>query len=499
MAEGGAAGDTASQGPLLPVGFARRFGIVALPDGDAPPRVTAKRDVDVAALQEARRVLGRDIALELCSADALSHLIEESYGAARDGDAMQEIDGLDLALLGQSDALSDILDDEAQAPVIQLINTLFRQALRRRASDMHIEAMESGLRVRMRIDGVLQAVLERTDLPTPMVVSRLKVMAGLNIAETRLPQDGRIALTFGGRSVDVRVSTMPSKNGERVVLRILDKSLGLLSLDAVGLEPAQKETIIRIAKAQDGLLLVTGPTGSGKTTTLYSMIDHLNKIGTNILTVEDPIEYDLPGVGQTQVNSKIDMTFAKALRAILRQDPDVVLVGEIRDAETAKMAIQAALTGHLVLSTLHTNTALGAVTRLRDLGVEPYLLSSTLRGAIAQRLLRRLCANCKAPAPVDDHTRAMFARNGVAAPAQIFAAQGCSACGDIGYTGRMGLYEIVENTPDLRSLIYADGSEADMIEVATEPSARLFAAGLRAVAAGRTDLDEVLRVASEAE
>ncbi|MEO0678072.1 MAG: ATPase, T2SS/T4P/T4SS family [Pseudomonadota bacterium] len=485
--------------PTLPVGFARRFGIVAHADDTGALRVTAREDVSPSALQEARRALGQSFALELAGGEAVLELIERTYGDARDGAALDEIGGMELEVIGGQDAFADILDDDAQAPVIQLINTLFRQALRRRASDMHIEAMESGLRVRMRVDGVLQSVLERSDLPTAMVVSRLKVMAGLNIAETRLPQDGRISLRFGGRIVDVRISTMPGKNGERVVLRILDKSAGLLSLSAITLRPEQRAAIDRISEAHDGLLLVTGPTGSGKTTTLYAIINHLNRMGTNILTVEDPVEYDLPGVGQTQVNSKIDMTFASALRAILRQDPDIVLVGEIRDTETASVAVQAALTGHLVLSTLHTNTALGAVTRLRDLGVEPYLLSSTLRGAVAQRLARKLCESCKAPVPVDAPTRALFERHGLEAPKKIYEARGCEACGRIGYVGRMGLYEVVENTAELRTLIHADASEGEMLSTASAPRDRLFASGLVAVAQGHTSLDEVMRVASEGE
>lgn len=478
--------------PTLPMAFARQFGVVVAPDQGEALTVVARQDVSPQTLQEARRVLGRDFTLDLRPPEAFLTLIEQIYGDQDQGNDLDDLAGMELEVIG-ADAVTDLMDDSTKAPVVQLINTLFRQALHRKASDMHVEGMETGLRVRMRIDGVLQSVLERTDIAPSVVISRLKVMANLNIAETRRPQDGRIALRFGGRSVDVRVSTMPGKNGERVVLRILDKSTGMLSLDAIGLEPDQKATIERLARAQNGLFLVTGPTGSGKTTTLYGVIQHLNQLGTNILTVEDPVEYDLPGIGQTQVNSKIDMTFANALRAILRQDPDIVLVGEIRDAETAEVAIQAALTGHLVLSTLHTNSALGAITRLRDLGVEPFLLATTLRCTMAQRLVRRLCPDCKRPAPPDATARAAFDSAGLPLPPQLYQPTGCAACDGIGYAGRMGLYEIAENTPQMRDLINADAAEDTLTAQALPPNARLFAAGLRAVARGETGLDEVLR------
>jgi general secretion pathway protein E len=480
---------------MLPMAFARRNGIVVAPGNDDPLTVIARADVSPQTIQEARRVLAQPFALELRPAESFLSLIEQIYGGADADDDLNDLDGMELKVIG-ADSVTDLLDDSTAAPVVQLINSLFRQALHRKASDMHIEGMETGLRVRMRIDGVLQSALERTDIAPSVVISRLKVMADLNIAETRRPQDGRIALRFGGRSVDVRVSTMPGKNGERVVLRILDKSMGMLSLDVIGLEPAQKDTIQRLARAQNGLFLVTGPTGSGKTTTLYGVIQHLNKLGTNILTVEDPVEYDLPGIGQTQVNSKIDMTFANALRAILRQDPDIVLVGEIRDAETADVAIQAALTGHLVLSTLHTNSALGAVTRLRDLGIEPFLLATTLRCAMAQRLVRRLCPECKRATASDATARAAFDSVGLEAPETLFEPVGCAACDGIGYSGRMGIYEIAENTPQMRDRINDDAAEDELTLHALPPQDRLFAAGLRAVARGDTALDEVLRTVS---
>lgn len=500
---------TGASGPevLLPRAFARREGLLAHQTGDSGGlTVTAQDTVSVPALQEARRVLGAPFTLVLTTPDAFLTLFEEVYGtlsAELDGLGDLEINGMSLAgRLALGSGANDLLADTRAAPVVTLINTLLRQALRLRASDVHFEPQETGLRVRMRVDGVLRPVpgpaLERSEIPTAMVISRLKVMADLDIAELRRPQDGRISLRLGTRSVDVRVSTMPSRHGERVVLRLLDKEIGLLSLAAVGLAPKQRQSVERMVAAQNGLVLVTGPTGSGKTTTLYAVIDHLNRQGSNILTVEDPVEYDLPGVGQTQVNSKIDMSFAKALRAILRQDPDIVLVGEIRDAETASVAVQAALTGHLVLSTLHTNTALGAVTRLRDLGVEPFLLASTLRGCLAQRLVRVLCPECKQAAPAVPEAAALFTRHALSPPDRLWQPAGCRICDDVGFAGRIGLYEIAEASAALSAGIAADDDEARLVEIALRPADTLFAAALRAVAAGQTSLDEALRVVGAA-
>ena len=491
--------------PTLPLAFARSAGVAIDPDQDpapdAPLRLIARASASDLAWREARRVLGRPVAIRLCSDQAFDQALEQTQ-SSRDTEASDshtfEGDDIEIERGGERGLVTDLLDDAADAPVIGLINTLLRQALRRGASDMHVEAMEQGIRVRMRIDGILRTVVERPDAPVAMVVSRFKVMAGLDIAETRMPQDGRLALRIGGRSVDVRISTMPAKNGERGVLRLLDKRTGLLSLGEIGLSPDQRAALDRIGGHSDGLVLVTGPTGSGKTTTLYALIQHLNDSQRNIITVEDPIEYDIAGIGQTQVMPQIGMGFAQSLRAILRQDPDIVLVGEIRDQETAEVAVQAALTGHLVLATLHTNTALGSITRLRDLGVEPYLIAATVRGMIAQRLLRRLCRDCRRPDPVTEDAARVFERSGLAMPLSLFGSEGCAACDGTGFRGRTAVYEIVEVETPLRALIHEGKTELELAGAALPPDGRLAAAALRLAGAGTPSLGEALRAAEAA-
>jgi general secretion pathway protein E len=342
------------------------------------------------------------------------------------------------------------------------------------------------------VDGALRDVVEPRRGLHPAMVSRIKVMASLDIAEKRLPQDGRIALRIAGRPVDVRVSTIPTGSGERVVLRLLDKQAGRLTLDALGMAAATRDRIDALVHEPHGIFLVTGPTGSGKTTTLYSALSRLDRKTRNILTVEDPIEYELDGVGQTQVNPRIDMTFARALRAILRQDPDVVMIGEIRDLETAQIAVQASLTGHLVLATLHTNDAPGAVTRLIDMGIEPYLLASTLNGALAQRLVRKLCAECKSPYEPNASERSAFSS---ATPDRLYRAVGCGACNFSGYRGRTGIYELAVADDALRHRIHDGAPESEIREYAVKAGmVRLRDDGLRWVREGATSLDEVLRV-----
>ena len=497
--------ETAAQAAVLPLAFARRHGIVVAPragseEAAAPIPLVVREDCPEQIWREARRLLGRPVTVSVGADQAVLEMLERVYGGRFEATDAAAID-MDLEVedsVGES-LVTDLLDNAPEAPVIQLINTLLRQALPRRASDLHVEPMASGLRVRMRIDGVLRTVMERDDVPVGRVVSRLKVMSSLDIAETRLPQDGRIALRFGGRSVDVRVATLPSKDGERVVLRILDKSTGLFSLDELGLSTWQRGRIGVMVAQPNGIVLVTGPTGSGKTTTLYSIMRQLNDTRRNILTVEDPVEYDLAGIGQTQVNVDIGMTCAHSLRAILRQDPDIVMVGEIRDRETASIAVQAALTGHLVLSTLHTNTAIGAVTRLRDLGIESYLLSSTIRGLLSQRLVRRVCADCAAFAPAAATERDLFEANGLPAPERLPRAAGCVACDDTGYRGRLGVYEIVDVDPRLGELIHDNHPERELYEAALPVEERHTAASLAAAAQGRTTLDESMRAVAEGE
>jgi general secretion pathway protein E len=366
-------------------------------------------------------------------------------------------------------AVEDLLEREDDAPIIRMLNALLTQAARDGASDIHIEPYEQNSSVRFRIDGSLREVVQPHRALHAALISRLKIMAELDIAEKRLPQDGRISLRIGTRAVDVRVSTLPSAHGERAVLRLLDKSGQRLRLRDVGMQGQTLERFETLIAQPHGLILVTGPTGSGKTTTLYAALGQLDASRSNIMTVEDPIEYELPGIGQTQVNPRIELDFARALRAILRQDPDIIMIGEIRDFETAQIAIQASLTGHLVLATLHTNDASSAVTRLTDMGVEPFLLSSSLLGVLAQRLVRKLCTACQG--------------------------QGCSACGQSGYSGRTGVFELLVTNDTIRSLIHDRATESSLRSAAIEAGMRLMRDdGQRLVQSGITSLQELIRV-----
>ncbi len=414
----------------------------------------------------------------------LDDAIAAAYASAG-GDASQvseEFDAdLDLTrLLQDVPAIEDLLESSDDAPVIRMINALLTQSLREGASDIHIEPFEQTSVVRFRIDGALRDIVRPRKGIHASLISRIKIMSQLDIAEKRLPQDGRITLRVGGKPVDVRVSTLPTGHGERAVLRLLDKEAGRLDLSHLGMSPDLLPQFDKLINQPHGIVLVTGPTGSGKTTTLYAALSRLNASTTNIMTVEDPIEYDLAGVGQTQVNARIDMTFAKALRAILRQDPDVIMIGEIRDLETAQIAVQASLTGHLVLATLHTNDAAAAVTRLLDMGIEPFLLSSSLLGVMAQRLVRKLCSQCKTSDGVHWH------------------AVGCERCGHTGYQGRVGVYELLETTEGIRAQIHNQASEAD-IRVAAQASGMrtMREDGERWLRDGTTTQAELLRVTKD--
>ena len=395
----------------LPFAFAKRHGILLRNADNGVALCAVRQGVTPAAVAETQRLLRVPVKLERVSDEDFDKLLRETYeaGAA----AMQMMGGFeettDLAHLAQElPEQADLLESDDDAPIIRLINAVLSQAIRENASDIHVEPFENRLVVRFRVDGVLREVLQTKRAVAPLVVSRIKVMSRLDIAEKRLPQDGRISLRIAGRAVDVRVSTIPSGHGERVVLRILDKQAGRLDLESLGMDARTREQVDELIHKPHGILLVTGPTGSGKTTTLYAALERLNDNSRNIMTVEDPIEYYIDGIGQTQVNTKVEMTFARGLRAILRQDPDVVMVGEIRDLETAQIAVQASLTGHLVLSTLHTNTAVGAITRLRDMGIEPFLLSSSLVGVVAQRLVRVLNPDTRQAAPASEYERRLL-------------------------------------------------------------------------------------------
>ena len=478
----------------LPFGFARRFGLLIDDEG-----VGLRIDTPLTALAEARRACGRDLPLQILGADEFALRLASTYREGQSA-AEQVALGLDdeldlLSLVDQVPQTADLLEQQGDAPIIRLINALLSEAVREHASDVHLETFEQYLSVRMRIDGQLREMLRPKRELANLLVSRIKVMARLDIAEKRIPQDGRMALRLAGHEVDVRVSTLPSAHGERVVLRLLDKQAGRLDLQRLGMPADTLAALGQLLGKPHGILLVTGPTGSGKTTSLYAALSSLNDQTRNILTVEDPIEYHLPGVGQMPVNPKVDMTFARGLRAILRQDPDVVMVGEIRDGETAEIAVQASLTGHLVLSTLHTNSAVGAVTRLVDMGVDAYLLASSLVGILAQRLLRTLCPHCKVPYCADAPACERLGAD-VALPPQLFKPMGCEHC-QHGYRGRIGIYELLVVTPSISALIHQNASEQTLINETRKASRSLFQDGRQRVLDGLTSLDELLRVTQE--
>ncbi|MGV7208185.1 type II secretion system ATPase GspE [Oxalobacteraceae bacterium A2-2] len=474
---------------LLPYAYARDHLLLARAGdtADASPHGEVEVLVCAAtapsAIAEVSRRYGR-IRLHTLPRAELDEAVAAAYANAGGNASLvaDEFDAdLDLTrLLQDVPAIEDLLESSDDAPVIRMINALLTQALRDGASDIHIEPFEQTSVVRFRVDGTLRDIVRPRKAIHGSLVSRIKIMAQLDIAEKRLPQDGRITLRIGGKPVDVRVSTLPTGHGERAVLRLLDKEAGRLSLQHLGMSEAMLPQFNGLINQPHGIVLVTGPTGSGKTTTLYAALSLLNASTTNIMTVEDPVEYDLPGVGQTQVNARIDMTFAKALRAILRQDPDVIMIGEIRDLETAQIAVQASLTGHLVLATLHTNDAAAAVTRLLDMGIEPFLLSSTLLGVLAQRLVRKLCGNCKRY------------------DGQEWHAVGCEQCGHTGYQGRVGIYELLQTTEQIRAQIHDRASEAEVKAAALATGMQTMREdGERWLREGVTTRAELLRVAKD--
>ena len=482
----------------LPFGFAKRHSLLLQWEA-GKPCLYHFATIPLSILAEVRRSIGCHLVLKLIARSRFDQMLQQDYELSQN-ESMQLMGEMDRDLnlqevAGQLSEPEDLLESDDDAPIIRLINAILSEAIREEASDIHIETFENRMVIRFRVDGVLREVLQPQKGMAPLLVSRIKVMAKLDIAEKRLPQDGRISLRIAGRAVDVRVSTLPSGNGERVVLRLLDKQAGRLELEHLGMAKGIRQQLNHLIHQPHGIVLVTGPTGSGKTTTLYAGLGQLNTQTQNVLTIEDPIEYYLDGIGQTQVNTKVDMSFARGLRAILRQDPDVVMVGEIRDLDTVKIAVQASLTGHLVLSTLHTNTAVGAVTRLRDMGVEPFLLSSSLIGVLAQRLVRLLCESCKQQYHPTDSDYQLLGINAADDVTLYRASDGCEQCGHTGYKGRVGIYELVSVDEKMRAMIHEGASELKLEEHARQHSAALLHDGLRHVLNGDTSLDEVFRVA----
>lgn len=478
-------------GPMLSPAFLHDMRILPVALDDEGLTVAEANPLEPFGQDALRFAFGRSVRTVIALPSDIDAAIERLYGgAAADESGEDSVDEDDI------ERMKDLVSD---APVIRAVNRLISDAVESHASDIHVEPTDDRLAIRYRIDGVLR---DRPALPAAMrapLVSRIKVMAGLNIAERRLPQDGRLRLAVRGHEIDLRVATAPSIHGESVVLRVLDRSNLALDLGALGFDGPLADDFRRALHRPHGIVLVTGPTGSGKTTTLYAALADLNDRGRKLLTVEDPIEYRLPGVIQTQVNPGIGFTFSNALRSFLRQDPDVMMVGEIRDGETAQIAVQAALTGHVILSTLHTNSAAGAVGRLLDMGVEPFLLSSVLNAVLAQRLVRRLCSACREPAPLDQEAAIPLAQSlGVAVPPRLYHGKGCEKCGGSGYRGRVALLELLVVGDVIGRMILerADGREI-VAQAMKEGMRTLLADGLAKAGAGETSLAEVLRVANE--
>ncbi len=489
---------------LVPISFGKQNRVVPLGRTDDGIVIVACSDPLDAATHDVLRVLFKaELELAVAAPENIVGAINSAYdrASALADQAVADLEegegtGIDG---GIDDEIVDLLDIEGddEAPIIRLVNSLMSQAVKDRASDIHIEPFEREMSVRFRVDGVLSEIIKPPRRFKDAITSRVKIMAGLNIAEKRLPQDGRIRLKVAGRDIDIRVSTVPTTYGERIVMRLLDRSNALRELDTIGFSPRNLKMMNNLIHKSHGIILVTGPTGSGKTSTLYASLAKINKPELNILTIEDPVEYQLKGVGQVQVNAKIDLTFASGLRSFLRQDPDVIMVGEIRDRETAEIAIQASLTGHLVLSTVHTNDSAGAVTRLVDMGVEPFLVASSLIGVLAQRLVRTICPDCKEPVkPVAEELLEVGLDPGEVT--QVYKGKGCHKCGDSGYRGRIGIYEMMMVDDEIRKLITQNVDAGTLKNLAREKGlVALREDGAMKVVQGVTTIEEVSRVTQE--
>ncbi len=487
---------------VLPIQFAKKHGILPIKRDEDGVLVATSNPLDLYPLDDVRILLNQDVKPVIMPSRAIIDSINQVYD--RNSNTAQQIieDFGESSLNIITSALeepTDLLDASDEAPVIRLVNSILFQAVKQRASDVHIEPFERDLVVRYRVDGILYNVLTPPKRIQPSITSRVKIMAGLNIAEKRLPQDGRIRVTIAGKDIDIRVSVIPTAHGERIVMRLLDKTSILLKLEDIGFSPDQLKIFNRLIHKPHGIILLTGPTGSGKTTTLYGALTRINSPDKNIITVEDPIEYQIKGVGQIQVNPKIDLTFANGLRSILRQDPDVIMVGEVRDLETAEIAIQASLTGHLVFSTLHTNDSAGAVTRLIDMGIEPFLASSSLIAIMAQRLIRILCPECRQKySPSEEELREIGIDSTAVGKRSLYRTTGCEHCIGTGYRGRTGIFELLVLDDEIRSLILKNYDANTIKKTATNKGMlSLRQDGARKVLRGITTIEEVVRVTQE--
>jgi general secretion pathway protein E len=488
----------------VPIHFARRYRVLPLKVDDGSIVVATTDPLETAALDDLRLLLGMPVKSVLTSAMSLMSCLNRAYDEAASPTGAEQVmediaasENLDK-IAHELDEPQDLLDATDEAPIIRLVNSVLFQAVRQRASDIHFESFERGLVIRYRIDGVLYPILTPPKHLQSSIIARLKIMAGLNIAEKRLPQDGRFAIRTAGKDVDLRVSVLPTSHGERVVLRLLEKENRLLNLSEMGFSPERLRTIQQLIHLTHGILLVTGPTGSGKTTTLYAALSEINAPDKNIITVEDPVEYQLLGIGQMQVNPKINLTFAAGLRSILRQDPDVIMIGEIRDRETAEIAIHASLTGHLVFSTLHTNDAASAATRLIDMGIEPFLVASSVVAVLAQRLIRKVCPDCKqAYHPDDEELIRLGVVPGKSKPT-FFRGAGCPACTQTGYRGRTGIHELLVLDDEIRRLIGNKADAAAIRQVAVSRGMILLKEeAAEKIFAGITTTEEVMRMTQQ--
>ncbi|MEE8484434.1 MAG: type II secretion system ATPase GspE [Nitrospinota bacterium] len=491
----------------VPISFAKKSSIVPMKVEGGKVMALTSHPLNHHAAEDLGRIFAMPVKLTVGPESLVEEFINLAYEISSGNavDMLGEVDEPSLESIAQElSAPADLLDVDEEAPIVRLLNSLMQQAIKEKASDIHIEPFADSITVRMRVDGILYSILKPPLRIHPQIVSRVKIMASLDIAEKRLPQDGRISVKAAGREIDIRVSTIPTTFGERVVMRLLDKSRNLLMLDQIGMHADHLESTKKVLALSNGIVLVTGPTGSGKTTTLYAVLGRINTKEKNVITVEDPVEYQVKGIGQMQVNAAIGLTFASGLRSILRQDPDIIMVGEIRDKETAAIAVQASLTGHLVFSTLHTNDSASAVTRLVDIGIEPFLISSSLSAVMAQRLVRVLCTHCKKPeAPskaLKNAEMEKLARDMPLAqtPAKVFKAAGCPECMDSGYRGRTSIFEFLGVNDTVRSLIVKGVDANEIRQLAITGGMRtLRDDGLIKVAQGVTTLDEILRVTDE--
>jgi len=485
---------------LIPIGFSKENKVFPVERRNGRLLVAMADPLDSGPLNDLGVLTGEIIEPCIATSEEILRAINRSYEkmAGKTEEVIEEIEGSGTADLAHNLEPEDLLDTSDEAPIIRFVNSLIRQGSKERASDIHIEPFEKELLVRYRIDGILYEVLRPPLKAHAGIVSRIKIMSQLNIAEKRLPQDGRFRVRVAGSDLDIRVSTLPTAFGERVVLRLLDKASSILTLEEIGMDKHMLQQVNAMIGKAHGVFLVTGPTGSGKTTTLYSALTRLNQREKNIITVEDPIEYQLAGVGQIQVNPKINLTFANGLRSILRQDPDIIMVGEIRDRETAEIVVQSALTGHMVFSTLHTNDAAGGLTRLVEMGIEPFLAASSIVGILAQRLIRKICPHCREEDQPPAELLAELGAENIPDTAVFYRGRGCEHCMDIGYWGRTGIYELMPIDDRIRGLLLQDKDSASIRNAAIKKGMQpLRSAGLAKALQGDTSLEEILRVTQE--